>query len=264
MDDLGAKGRPAWRHPLLVAVEHGLDEAALPAVGDLPDVPPQAGRLRQVPEQHAARRRMEEAAQGEVEPRVGGAVVAHRGIGEIRGAGAPAGAPFHALEQAHEVRSVGALDRGAVGRRARDLGDRAGARDRQLGVDPRDVQDRLGLEVERRRLLAEVGDLQHAGARLSLHEEGLVALAAEISRRALEAEQLGGDPGDVVGAEAGRRRLEDGGHRSILSAPAEIDPVRLLAHVAAVDDGVEATLVAHLRQRARRVHRGARPAPRPT
>src|SRR3954449_7319560 len=76
MDHLGAKARPSRRHAILVAVEDGLDQAAAVAVLDLLDVLPEAPRLRQVPEQPAARRGMEEAAQREIQPRVGGAVVA--------------------------------------------------------------------------------------------------------------------------------------------------------------------------------------------
>jgi hypothetical protein len=52
------------------------------------------------------------------------------------------------------VDAVRALDGRPVGRCARGLRDRLGARDRELRVDPQDVQDRLRLEVERRRALA--------------------------------------------------------------------------------------------------------------
>jgi hypothetical protein len=79
------------------------------------------------------------------------------------------------------------------------------ARDRQLGVDALDVLERLGLEVEDGRILAGVGDLEHAVA----DQEGLVALAAEVAGLAFEAEQVRSDRRHLLRGEAGRRRLED-------------------------------------------------------
>src|SRR3954451_4574900 len=80
VDGLGAKARPSRRHAILVAVEHGLDQAAAIGVGYLLEVLPEARRLRQGPEQFAARRGVEEPAQGEVQPRMGRAVGADRVI----------------------------------------------------------------------------------------------------------------------------------------------------------------------------------------
>src|SRR3954451_12799390 len=99
VDDLAAEARPSRRHALLVAVEDGLDEAAPVAIVDRVEVRPELGRLRQVPEQLATRRGMEEAAQREIQSRVGGAVGAYRRIGEIRGACAAAAAAGKPLEQ---------------------------------------------------------------------------------------------------------------------------------------------------------------------
>src|SRR3954449_6968501 len=98
VDDLAAEARPSRRHALLVAIEDGLDEAAPVAIVDRVEVRPELGRLRQVPEQLATRRGMEEAAKGEVQPRVSLAVVAHPRMGEIRGARAPAAAAVKPLE----------------------------------------------------------------------------------------------------------------------------------------------------------------------
>ncbi len=61
------------------------------------------------------------------------------------------------------------------------------------------------LEVENRWILAGVRDLEDAVA----DHEGLVALAAEVARLAFEAEELGGDGGDLLRREARRGRLED-------------------------------------------------------
>ena len=89
------------------------------------------------------------------------AVVAHGRIREI----GPTVAAVEPLEEPHEVRSVRPFDGRAIRGRARGGRDDAGTRDRQLGIDARDVQDRLGLEVERRRILAEVRELDDARVR---------------------------------------------------------------------------------------------------
>src|SRR5207248_10834012 len=89
--------------------------------------------------------------------------------------------------------------------------------DRQLGVDARDVQDRLCLELQHGGLLADVGDLEYAACAAVVDQEGLVALAAEVGRAALEPEQSGGDRRDLVGREPRRGRFEDAlGHRASL------------------------------------------------
>src|SRR3954466_14860029 len=119
VDDLAAEARPSRRGALLVAVEDGLDEAAPVAIVERVEVRPELGRLRQVPEQLATRRWMEEAAQGEVQPRVRLAVGPSLRMGEIRAAGAAAAAAVKPLEQPHEVGAVPALDGRAVGRPAR-------------------------------------------------------------------------------------------------------------------------------------------------
>ena len=101
------------------------------------------------------------------------------------------GAARHALEEADEVAAV--------------LSGTQLARDRQLGVDALDVLERLCLEVEDGGVLAGVRDLEDPVA----DHEGLVALAPEVARLALEAEELGGDRGDLLHGEARRIRLED-------------------------------------------------------
>src|SRR5919197_2499974 len=118
---------------------------------------------------------MEEAAQREVEPRVGGGEGAHGIVRKIRAAALPR----HALEEAHEM---------AVAR-ARA----AQARDRQLRIDARDVQQRLRLQVEDGRILACVRDLEDAAVAAVLDEEGLVALTPQVARFTAQPEKLGRD-----------------------------------------------------------------------
>src|SRR5207244_6733394 len=132
-----------------------------------------------------ARRRMEEAAQREVQPRMRCAVVEERPVAEL----GPARMAVQALEEPYEVRTVRAVDRGPVVA----VDGRPRTRDRQLGIDARDMEDRLGLEVEHRRVLAQVGDLQDAAAATVVDQEGLVALATEVAGDAAKPEELGGD-----------------------------------------------------------------------
>ena len=87
--------------------------------------------------------------------------------------------------------------------------------DRQLGIDARDVEDRRRLQIENCRVLAEVRDLDHAAAaRAVVDQEGLVALAAEVHRRAFETEEPRGDPRDFIRRESRRPRLEHAHHAS--------------------------------------------------
>src|SRR6185436_1439866 len=73
VDDLRAQHRPPRRHALLEAVEDVLDQSAPRLVVDRGGERPQLGGALKMPEQVSARRRVEEAAQGEVQPRVRGA-----------------------------------------------------------------------------------------------------------------------------------------------------------------------------------------------
>jgi hypothetical protein len=198
VDDLRRQVRPARRDPLLVAVEHGPHQAAAPRVLDVLQDRTELERVGEVPQQLAARGRVKEAAQREHQPRMRRAVVVESIERQLRAAVAPVAA----LEQADEVRAVGTVDRAR----------REQAGHREVGIHPRDVRQRRRLEVERRRILAEVGDLEHALAAGARHEEGLVALAAEVGRLPNQSEQLGRDPGHLVGAEARGRRLQDRGH----------------------------------------------------
>jgi len=133
---------------------------------------------------------VEEAAERQVQLRMSCAV---RADGCIREIGA-AVAAVEPLEEPHEVRPVRPLDGGAMCRRARGRGDDARTRNRQIRIDARNVQDRLGLEVERRRILPEIRELDDARVRRPLDQEGLIALAAQIRRGSLEPEELRGDP----------------------------------------------------------------------
>ncbi len=93
------------------------------------------------------------------------------------------------------------------------------------------MQDRLSLEVERRRILPEIRELDDARARGTLDEECLIALTAEIRRGSLEPEELSCDPCNVAVAEARRSGFEDRAHELNLSTAVEIDPMRLLDDV---------------------------------
>src|SRR5438270_11865634 len=84
------------------------------------------------------------------------------------------------LEQAHEVGPVGPLE----GARPQQ------ARDRKVGIDAYQVCDRRRFQLERRGVLAEVRDLDHALPAAPGDEKRLIALAAEILRLADEAEEL--------------------------------------------------------------------------
>jgi hypothetical protein len=138
---------------------------------------------------------MEERAEREAEAGVGGRDCIDRGVVELR---APLGA-LPALEQPHMV---------AVERSPRsEL-----ASDRQIRVDGSHVRDRGLFQVERRRVLAAVRDLEDCSRSTILEHECLVSLAAELRSAAVDTEQLRGDLGGFVGGEPRRCRVEDGTH----------------------------------------------------
>jgi hypothetical protein len=143
---------------------------------------------------------VEEGAQGEVQPRVRLRERAHGVVPELR----PADASVYALEQPDEVHAVGARHgRVVVGAGGPWL------RDGQVRVDAGDVQDRLGLQVENRGILAQVRDLDHAPTSGTVvDQERLIALAAEIDRGSLDTEDASSDLGDLLGDEPRRRCLE--------------------------------------------------------
>ena len=66
------------------------------------------------------------------------------------------------------------------------------------------------LEVEHRRVLAEVRDLEHGPVAAVVDQERRVALAAEIDCGAADPEELVRNVRDFVGSEARRLGLEDG------------------------------------------------------
>jgi len=134
--------------------------------------------VREVPQQFAARAWVEEAAEREVQPGVRRAVIADGCIRETRSAVAT----MKPVEEPDEVRAVEPFHSRAIRRRAGGRGDDARTCNRQPGVDARNVQDRLGLEVERRRILPEIRELDDARVRRTLDQEGLIALAAEIQK----------------------------------------------------------------------------------
>src|SRR5207253_3184066 len=89
---------------------------------------------------------------------------------------------------------------------------REGSGNGEVGLDRRDMRDRGLLQVEHRRVLAAVRDLDHCSPAAVVEKEGLVAFAAEVGDAAAEAEELRCDPRSVLCAEPRRRRVEDGTH----------------------------------------------------
>ena len=82
---------------------------------------------------------------------------------------------------------------------------RARPRHRQIGIDPCDVADDVGLHVEGGHRLRRVRDLHHGEpvtARAEQHERA-VALAAEVDRRRRLDAESGGDRHGVVGVQGG-------------------------------------------------------------
>jgi hypothetical protein len=127
-------------------------------------------------------------------------------VAELRAADAA----VHAVEQTDEMQTVGPFHRRPIALRARGCrGGRPRAGHRQPRIDTSDVQDRLRLEVEDRRILAEVRDLDDAAAPCSIvDQERLVALTAEIDGGALDAEELRSNCRHLIRRKARRRRLE--------------------------------------------------------
>jgi hypothetical protein len=71
------------------------------------------------------------------------------------------------------------------------------------------MQDRLRLEVEDRRILAEIRDLDDATAPCSIvDQERLVALTTQVDGGARDAEELGSNLRHLIRRKARRRRLE--------------------------------------------------------
>src|SRR5438034_10483682 len=134
---------------------------------------------------------MEKAAEREVQPGMRGRIVEDSVVREL-GAAVLSG---HACEEPDEM--TARLHRGPWHGH------------RQLGVDPRDVQDRLALEVEDGRVLAAVRDLENAAAIVAvIDQECLITLAAERRGAASHAEEAARELRRLVGREAGRLRLE--------------------------------------------------------
>ena len=120
-----------------------------------------------------------------------------------------AGEPF---EQAHVVRAIGALElRSVVGK----LWIRACAQPRplagdgQVGICRRDMQQGGHLDIERVGILTQVRDLEHPVAVRTLDHERLIALAAEVTRRALDPEQLTRDRRHLLGRKRRRRGFQN-------------------------------------------------------
>ena len=113
----------------------------------------------------------------------------------------PSGVTAQPFEQPHVVHAVGAGVRGARTKWRRD---------RQVGIDAGDVLDRGVLEVEHGGVLTEIGDLDDGAGAAVLDQERLVALATEVARLPLHAEDLGRNACDFFRRKARRLCLEDG------------------------------------------------------
>ena len=177
-------------------------------------------RVLHVPDHHALRAAVGEAAQRLPEARRRLAPRDERGVGEL-GGGDAAVAGQHVVEPHGVPAPLGAQPRGLVAdaRRPGVAGRRRPPRqgDPQLGIDGVDVQRRGRLHVEHVRILGRVGDLQHGQRRAAfvLQEERAVALAAEVAR-GLRAhpEERRADLDGVGGRQARRRAGHDGVHHA--------------------------------------------------
>src|SRR5213083_2739847 len=116
-------------------------------------------------------------------------------VAELR----PADTPLHAVEEPDEVRPARPVDG-----RPPPL-----AQDRQLEIDASDVGERLLLEVDDGRVLAQVRDLEDAAAVAVLDQERLIALTAEVYCLAPQVEELRRDRRRLLRGEARRRGRED-------------------------------------------------------
>ena len=115
--DVRAQVRPSRQDPCVVTVEDVGDERAPLRVAERAEKRPQLRRVLQVPQQLAGRRRMEEAAQREIQPRVCCRVVVDGAVVERRSLWPS----VQALEHPHVVRAVRPFDgRGASDARPRD------------------------------------------------------------------------------------------------------------------------------------------------
>ena len=145
--DLGAQPRPVRRYTLVEPVDRSFDERAPVLVVDGVEQRAQLRCVLEIPEQLGAGGRMEEGAKRDVQPRVGRRVVVDRAIVELLAVEVT----MQPFEQTDEMGAVGAVERRPFAARLRD---------RQLRIDPSDVQDRFVLEVERGRIRTAVRDLQ--------------------------------------------------------------------------------------------------------
>jgi DNA-binding transcriptional ArsR family regulator len=205
MHDLSPQPRPARRDASFEGVEDALDDVAPLAIIDCIEEPAQLGCVCEVPEQLATGRRVEEGAEREIQAGVHGGESADRLVVEP---GSP-GASVQPLEKSDVMTVV----RRTPGQRPSN---------RQLRVDAEHMRDRGVLEIENRSVLAEIRDLEDRAALAVVDQEGRVSLAAEVGRRAADAEELVRYARDLVSGEARRLRLEDG-HSSEIEAFRDYD-----------------------------------------
>ena len=164
MDDLGAEARPDRRDHLLVAVEGGGDQLPDFRVVDRAEHRPEPERVLDIPEHHPRRGRVPEPAQRPPDPRGHRAPVANRLVAEARAVHArPARQPV-VHPEVSGCRRRARASRRAVGGRVVGPMRQARNEPRQRDRDPRvDLGNALGrqrLQVEPRRVLGRVRDLQ--------------------------------------------------------------------------------------------------------
>src|SRR5438045_3426491 len=111
--------------------------------------------------------------------------------------------PPQSFKQTHEVGTVRSLERARTEH----------ARDWEARVDTCHMRYRGRFELERRGVLAKVGDLDDAfGAAAPGEEKGLVALAAKVLRITDQSEELSRDRGDFIRIEPRRHRFKHRRH----------------------------------------------------
>ena len=200
---LRAERSQHWSDAGLEAIEDALhDLAALVAV-DVLEHRPEVREVLRVPEELPSGRGMEEAAERPPHARRGAAELVERRRGHVRRVDVVA---VEERQQADEVtRAVGSVHL----RHERAVGGRKRFRQREPGVRSRGVEDRGGLHLQHRGVLAAVGDLQRDGAaRRLLDPEVLIALAPELRAPSFDAEDARRDGLGVGGGEPRRSGRE--------------------------------------------------------
>ena len=199
VDDLAAQASDAWLEPLAPAIEDPLHERPALRVGDEREVRGELVEVAEVPGDVPPGRGVEEPPQRPTEAGERLAEACQRlGRQTVRIAVAT-------WQERDEPGEVGRTGRVADPRHVIAGEARSGRRHREVGVDTSDMEDRLDLHVDDRRILDRVGYLEDPGAAVGpVDPDVLVALAHELGRRARDAPRLSDDASCVLEAEARR------------------------------------------------------------